>query len=107
MTTTFRYPVNSHIGAASSWRQQGSCLGDDADAFFAPDGREPALRRAERERRAKQICRQCPVLAECAENAIVAEEQYGIWGGMSETERAPLIREYRRGSRSLRHIAHA
>ncbi|WP_084759662.1 WhiB family transcriptional regulator [Nocardia mangyaensis] len=33
---------------------------------------------------AKRLCLSYPVLAECREHASAAEEQYGIWGGMSE-----------------------
>ena len=76
------------------WRLEGSCRGTDTDIFFPPDDREKRTIRARRERRAKQICRDCPVLPECRSHAFTAAERHGIWGGMSETERARLGRRY-------------
>ena len=37
---------------------------------------------------AKAICATCPVLEQCREYALSAHEPYGIWGGMTEEERA-------------------
>nr|WP_280268409.1 WhiB family transcriptional regulator [Nocardia wallacei] len=68
------------------WQLQGSCRGVDSAVFFHPDG-ERGRARADRERNAKRICRDCPVLAACREYALSAAEPYGIWGGMSEEER--------------------
>ncbi|QHE68369.1 WhiB family transcriptional regulator [Rhodococcus sp. WAY2] len=76
------------------WRHEGSCRGTDTDMFFSPDDREQRTIRARRERRAKQICGDCPVLSECRTHALTAAERYGIWGGMSETERARLGRRH-------------
>lgn len=45
--------------------------------------------------KAKQICETCPVKEPCLEYALV-NESYGIWGGMSETER-----QYERMNRGL------
>ncbi|GAB2693699.1 hypothetical protein GCM10027089_13990 [Nocardia thraciensis] len=68
------------------WQLQGSCRGVDSAVFFHPDG-ERGRARADRERNAKRICRDCPVLAACRDYALSAAEPYGIWGGMSEDER--------------------
>ncbi len=38
------------------------------------------------ERKAKQICKECPVMKECLEWGL-AHESYGIWGGTSPRER--------------------
>lgn len=45
---------------------------------------------------AKKFCEQCPVKALCAEYAIVANEQFGIWGGLTPLERS-RIRGLKRG----------
>lgn len=45
-----------------------------------------------KERLAKQICLICPHMTECRDYAL-AHEDYGIWGGTSEKERAYLRRE--------------
>ena len=68
------------------WQLHAACRGMDSAFFFHPEGeRGPA--RAHRERRAKAVCRACPVLEPCRRHALAAGEPYGIWGGMSETER--------------------
>jgi WhiB family redox-sensing transcriptional regulator len=43
-----------------------------------------------REKRAKEICAECPVQIECRNYALEIREQYGIWGGMTENERRLL-----------------
>lgn len=62
-----------------------SCRGND-ELFFHPHGeREPA--RSDRERAAQDLCRRCPVRRECAGHALEMGEPYGVWGGVTETER--------------------
>ena len=68
------------------WQLHAACRGMDSAFFFHPEGeRGPA--RASRERRAKAVCRGCPVLADCRRHAVTAAEPYGVWGGLSESER--------------------
>ncbi|MCJ7857918.1 WhiB family transcriptional regulator [Corynebacterium kalidii] len=69
------------------WQLHGSCRGAESAVFFHPDG-ERGRARALREHRAKAICNECPVLAQCREHALSVGEVYGIWGGMGESERA-------------------
>ena len=77
------------------WQLQGSCRGLDSALFFHPEGeRGPA--RANREIRAKQICLQCPVLEQCRRHALAVHEPYGVWGGLSESERDAMIRDQAR-----------
>ena len=38
----------------------------------------------------KQICRGCPISLQCLEWSLVAKEEYGIWGGFNEHERARM-----------------
>lgn len=73
------------------WQLHGACRGADSSVFFHPDG-ERGRARAMREHRAKAVCRECPVLAQCREHALAVGEVYGIWGGMSESERAAADR---------------
>jgi WhiB family redox-sensing transcriptional regulator len=73
------------------WQLEGSCRGMDSAYFFHPDGeRGPA--RARREAKAKSICRTCPVLETCRRHALAVHEPYGIWGGLSESEREAIIK---------------
>jgi WhiB family redox-sensing transcriptional regulator len=77
------------------WQMRGSCRGMDSAFFFHPEGeRGPA--RADREARAKEVCRTCPVLEQCRRHALSAHEPYGVWGGLSESERDEIIRGHRR-----------
>jgi WhiB family redox-sensing transcriptional regulator len=79
------------------WQMHGLCRGVDSSFFFHPDGeRGPA--RAQREARAKEMCGRCPVVEECRRHALAVHEPYGIWGGMSESEREST---YRRANRTL------
>jgi WhiB family redox-sensing transcriptional regulator len=43
-----------------------------------------------REKKAKAICGQCPVIANCLRDALANNEPFGIWGGMSPDERYRL-----------------
>jgi WhiB family transcriptional regulator, redox-sensing transcriptional regulator len=80
------------------WQMSGLCRGVDSSMFFHPDG-ERGRARAQREMRAKEMCRQCPVVAQCRAHALAVGEPYGIWGGLSESERELLLkRAIRRAS---------
>ncbi|CAM3797621.1 WhiB family transcriptional regulator [Smaragdicoccus niigatensis] len=73
------------------WQMRGSCRGLDSSVFFHPDG-ERGRARVQREMRAKEICRACPVLNQCRSHALRVAEPYGIWGGLSEAERELYVR---------------
>ena len=72
------------------WQMHGACRSSDTEAFFHPDN-ERGPRREAREAAAKAVCATCPVLRECREHALTVQEPYGIWGGLSEHERAALV----------------
>lgn len=72
------------------WQLHGACRGENTSLFFHPDGeRGPA--RARRQTAAKAVCAKCPVIDACLKHALSVREPYGVWGGMSEEERARLI----------------
>jgi WhiB family redox-sensing transcriptional regulator len=43
-------------------------------------------------RLAKKLCQECPVIRQCGEYALVAQEMEGCWGGMSPRERMAIWR---------------
>lgn len=43
-----------------------------------------------KEAEAKIICNFCPVKALCAEYSILADEPYGVWGGITASERRAI-----------------
>jgi WhiB family transcriptional regulator, redox-sensing transcriptional regulator len=73
------------------WQMHGLCRGVDSSVFFHPDG-ERGRARAQREMRAKEMCRSCPVITQCRSHALAVGEPYGIWGGLSESERELLLK---------------
>jgi WhiB family redox-sensing transcriptional regulator len=85
--TTMARPGDLQVG----WQYRAACKGPQSHLFFAPNHIERKQERLRRERAAKAICRQCPVLEECREYALVVREQHGIWGGMNEYERRQTL----------------
>jgi WhiB family redox-sensing transcriptional regulator len=77
------------------WQLQAACRGMDSSLFFHPD-RERGPARAEREARAKEICHRCPVIDHCRRHALATQEPYGVWGGLTESEREQILRTHRR-----------
>jgi len=87
MTTICRLP--GPIAQVWEWQFDGSCRRENPDIFFHPDGERGSARR-NRDRAAKALCRDCPVLQSCRRHALQVREPYGVWGGMTEYEREEL-----------------
>lgn len=66
------------------WRSRAACRDEDTSLFF-PAEEERSHDKRRRERVAKAICARCDVTAQCFE---AGREEYGIWGGLNEKERA-------------------
>lgn len=73
------------------WQTRAACRGPHASMFFPPAHFERKDDREARETRAKAICRGCAVRQECLDYALRIREPHGIWGGLNEAERRPLI----------------
>lgn len=69
------------------WQYDGACREAEPTLFFHPEGERGSARRR-RDAAAKAICAECPVLQQCREHALAVREPYGVWGGMSEEDRA-------------------
>ncbi len=81
------------------WQLRAACRGMDSSAFFHPaDEQGPA--KEQRIAAAKSVCARCPAMMDCQSHALAVREPYGIWGGLSEDERAALL-----GLRSIRYPA--
>ena len=74
-----------------SWQVRAACRGPHASIFFPPAQFERKEEKLGREQKAKAICASCPVREPCLAYALRIREPHGIWGGMSESERRPLI----------------
>lgn len=70
----------------AAWRTRARCQGMPSDVFYPAD-QERRDRRIEREHRAKQVCRSCPVLVICREYAMETGEAHGVWGATTPSER--------------------
>ncbi|HSK36683.1 MAG TPA: WhiB family transcriptional regulator [Actinomycetota bacterium] len=71
------------------WRAAAACRLADSSLFFGPE-RELAAARRLREQQAKAICATCAVIEPCRIHALVQREPYGVWGGLTERERAAI-----------------
>ena len=74
------------------WQDRALCAQTDPEAFFPEKGGST--------REAKKVCLTCEVRDDCLESALMNDERFGIWGGLSETG-APQAQE----ARSLMHEA--
>ncbi|MEC3995239.1 WhiB family transcriptional regulator [Actinacidiphila sp. DG2A-62] len=82
------------------WSDDAACRGIDTAEFFpAGKGGVPASVEAAY---AKSFCERCPVQPDCLGHALTYREDYGVWGGLDEDERAELLRQARRAAERQR-----
>lgn len=77
----------------AAWMDAAECRGEDTELFF------PAGHRGEytvQIKEAKAVCGRCPVRGECLQAALGRREKHGIWGGLTDDERARRRRNDRR-----------
>ncbi len=96
MTTTDHQPTQP-VTEYWDWQLSAACRGMDVGTFYHPTG-ERWYEKDARITQAKQICQPCPVISQCAAWALRTREPYGVWGGLSEAERAHIL-----GVRSLKY----
>lgn len=72
------------------WREEAACKGMDLSNFFSETERQSALTR-KKNAKTKQICNDCSVQKNCLFYAIENKIEYGIWGGLTSTERRALV----------------
>ena len=78
-----------------AWADHGMCR-DVPDLFYNGEDEPKGLRRR-KEAAAKKLCGRCHVLDECRTHAMDNRELYGVWGGLTESERHQLAGRRRTG----------
>jgi WhiB family transcriptional regulator, redox-sensing transcriptional regulator len=71
----------------AGWRELALCVQVDPELWFPESGQPNG--------KAKLVCGWCDVQAECLAFPLRANEQYGVWGGLSPDERRRLRRRQR------------
>jgi len=71
----------------TEWQENSRCRGPQSELFFPPSGAESPEDKLDREHRAKSYCRSCSVCGDCLTYALTRREDFGVWGGLTESER--------------------
>lgn len=79
------------------WRDFARCKGTNPELFFPKSSSDDIAIAL-----AKSICKECVVKAECLEDALVTNSEYGIRGGLDQDERRRYRRRRRESERRLR-----
>lgn len=66
------------------WRHLAACRLEDPELFH-PVGEGPAA--AVQAKKAKAVCRRCPVMETCLQWALETSQGHGVWGGLTTPER--------------------
>lgn len=74
---------------ADDWRTRAKCRDVDPELFFPVGKKSPAVAQAEQ---ARQVCRRCPVLADCEKWVTEYPQEFGVFAAMSPFERRRLVR---------------
>ncbi|MBY0390455.1 MAG: WhiB family transcriptional regulator [Mycobacterium pseudokansasii] len=85
VTAVHRLPYGSDAEARSAWVSKARCRNIDPEELFV---------RGAAQREAATICRSCPVILECAADALDNRVEYGIWGGLTERQRRALLKQH-------------
>lgn len=73
--------------ADGDWRSRAACADEDPDLFFPVGNSGPALLQTEQ---ARAVCTRCPVMETCRKWALDTDQEFGVWGGLSEDDRRSL-----------------
>jgi WhiB family transcriptional regulator, redox-sensing transcriptional regulator len=89
-------PWLAQLIAGEHWRTIAACRSADPDLFFPVSASANNLQQVAD---AKAICACCLVRRECLDFALRTRQLHGIWAGMTEEERYPLMKaEHQAGS---------
>lgn len=75
-----------------TWMARGACYaaGTAVADLFHPAGQGDDDYAA-----ARRICNACPAIDDCRDYALTAREPFGMWGGLTPTERRAIQKEAR------------
>lgn len=94
-------PRPRRTGATWSWQQDAACRGESLVLFFGGEG-ERSRERDAREADAKAVCATCSARLACLDYALNKPENHGLYGGLTEKERASeRRRRMRRAARGV------
>ena len=79
------HSIISAAEARTAWRASARCRSTDPDELFVSGAAQ---------RKAAVICRLCPVMIECATEALDNGLEFGVWGGMTERQRRALLKQH-------------
>jgi WhiB family redox-sensing transcriptional regulator len=83
--------------ASYEWQWHAACAQANPHMFFHPeDERGPARQR--RDRDAVAVCAVCPVRDACRAHGLSVREPYGVWGGLTESDREQIYQQEGRTS---------
>jgi WhiB family transcriptional regulator, redox-sensing transcriptional regulator len=85
--TMHRIDNPSEVDTVTAWMADGNCRNYPPAVFFPSDGVGVD--------RARKICTDCPVAAQCLEYALEERIEHGVWGGCSERERRRILKRRR------------
>src|SRR3954465_2564218 len=78
-----RLPEQARAAGAPEWASHGAWRNVDPETLFVVGAAQ---------HKAKTICMGCPVRVDCLADALDSRAEFGVWGGMTERERRPLLR---------------
>lgn len=81
------------LAGGDDWRTESACLDADPEIFF-PDESLPIAEREAMAKEAKSFCASCRVQMVCLDFALRNEDESGIFGGLDDEERKPLVKGY-------------
>ena len=71
---------NRHPAVDEDWRQSAACADYDPENWYPDERTDKTF--------ARIVCQECPVRTACLEDGL--EDEWGMWGGYTPTERARL-----------------
>ena len=77
-----------------TWKEHAACAHAVTRGYATPDEWFPTANGMSR--KAREICDECPVRAECLQYAMASNARYGIWAGLTAEQRDKQRRQDKR-----------